>query len=572
MRDAYGTVTMLPERAATVDLGALVSNARSIAARIAPSRLMTVLKADAYGHGAAAAGRALAGAGFRDFGVAHVSEALELREAVGPEPRILAWLHTSATDFAAALRAGIELGVNGSELDAILEAARATGCTPRLHAIVDTGLGRNGAVSETWDAFFARLAELSASGRAVVVGIMSHLAVADEPGRPETDLQRQAFERAVETAGRHGLSPLQRHLANTPASLVREDLRYEMCRVGLGLYGLSPFSDRAAEEFGLRPVMTLSTRVSLVKRVEEGHGASYGLLWTAPTPTHLGLVPLGYADGIPRVAEGLRVRIGGVDQPVVGRIAMDQMIVDLGADESAMDLLGADAVVFGAGGQPVEDVAAAAGTINYEIVTRISPRVERVWTEPEGLGALVGPSGSRVFAAETAEEMRALGARLGQVLEPGDVLVLTGDLGAGKTTLTQGIAEGLGVSGRVTSPTFVLARVHPNDPEGPRPGGPDLVHVDAYRLGDEGGLDGLALEDTAHSSVTVVEWGEHLPAGLGTRTVRVRIGRAGAPDTVTEADGTLDFGSDDAAADPRTISVSLDAPAAAAGREESQND
>lgn len=567
---------LAPERAAVIDVDALAANSAALAERIRPAELMAVVKADGYGHGAVTAARAAWSAGVRRFGVAHVREGLSLlhglaEHGLGEGARVLAWLHTPQTDFAAALRAGIELGVNGAEIEQVLEAAEATGETPRLHVKADTGLGRNGALEDAWTGLMERLAGLQREGRVHVVGLMTHLAVADEPERPETDLQREAFERAAALAERCGLPGLERHAANTPAALLRPDLRYDVCRVGLGLYGLSPFPDRPAAEFGLRPAMSLQTRLALVKKAPAGLGVSYGHRFVAEAPTHLGLVPLGYADGIPRIAEGARVTVDGREHPVVGRVAMDQFVVDLGPDESALSLQGRPVTVFGPLGRtPVEAWAEAAQTINYEIVTRISQRVDRVergTLELEGEAEEAEPLPVGRHEAPEAEDMRLLGERLGRALRKGDAVVLSGPLGAGKTTLTQGIARGLGAEGRVISPTFVLSRIHRNDPDGPRPGRPDLVHVDAYRLGPGGDLDSLGLDDTASEAVTVIEWGESVDPAFGERRLRVEIERAGATGDPEREDGGLSF-DDEEGEDTRTVTVSLVRGGSAAAKED----
>jgi alanine racemase len=549
------------ERTARIDLESLASNVRTFKSRLGSTRLMAVVKADAYGHGMAPVARAALAAGADAFGVAHVREGVDLRAALGAGPRILAWLHTTSTDFVAALEADLEIALSGPDLDALLAAGTQTGISPRVHVKVDTGLGRNGVPEHSWDEFFRTLKDHDDAGRLTVVGIMTHLAVADEPQRPETDLQKAAFERAVDLAAESGLTGLTRHAANTPAALTRTDLHYDMARIGVGIYGLSPFEDCTPEDLGLTPVMTLSTSLSLVKAVPAGQGVSYGLNFVASAPTHLGLVPVGYADGIPRIAEGAEVLVGGRRRPVLGRIAMDQMVVDLGPEEDGLPQVGDEVIVFGAA-RPQRDSDAApsaadwgraAQTINYEIVTRISPRVDRAYVGVSASHPEL-PLGRR--EVDDAEAMRALGSELGKALDAGDVVVLSGPLGAGKTTLTQGIARGLGTRGAVISPTFVLSRIHPNAPEGPRPGGPDLVHVDAYRLGPDGDLDDLGLDDTLERSVTVVEWGENMNRSLGRRTLWVTIERAALLGGGIDEDGSLTF-DDDEAEDPRTVTIEL---------------
>ncbi|MFI7585309.1 alanine racemase [Kocuria sp. M1N1S27] len=375
------------ERTAVVDLDAVRANVRRIRAVAAPARLMAVVKADAYGHGAVPVARAVLEAGADALGVAHVAEALELRSA-GIGGPLLAWLHTVDTDFRAALAADVELGVSGWELAPVAEAARALGTTARVHLKIDTGLGRNGATEALWPQLVRAAAQAEAEGLVRVVGVFTHLAVADEPSRPETLDQLERLRAAVRTARSAGLRPALRHAANSPglfsaAGLERPgDMLLDMVRVGVSLYGLSPFADRSPEQLGLVPAMTLRSTVGAVKEVPAGQGVSYGLDYVTARPTTLALVPLGYADGVPRTGTGGPVRIRGRNYPVVGRVAMDQVVVDLGAPGlSAPEhgLLGVEAVLFGAGEDPSASAwAEAAGTINYEIVARISPRVPRV--------------------------------------------------------------------------------------------------------------------------------------------------------------------------------------------------
>ncbi len=349
---------------------------------------MAVVKADAYGHGAVQVARAALGAGASWLGVAHISEALTLR-AAGIEAPLLAWLHTPDSNFAAAVAAGIDIGCSGWELDRIVAAAREQERPARVHLKVDTGLGRNGATLDAWDSLVGEAMEHQDQGLLRVVGIFSHLAVADEPERPETDEQLAAFRQVLAVAQDAGVDPEVRHLANTPATLSRPDTHFDLVRVGLGLYGLSPFEGQSPAELGLRPAMTVRTVVSHCKDVPAGQGVSYGLNYRTDGVSTLGLIPLGYADGVPRIATGGPVRVEGTNYPVVGRIAMDQMVIDLGPRHVAAggpSILGAEAVLFGDGadgGPTADDWARAAGTNNYEIVTRISPRVPRRYLNEE---------------------------------------------------------------------------------------------------------------------------------------------------------------------------------------------
>ncbi|TLM86946.1 alanine racemase [Pseudarthrobacter sp. NamE5] len=384
------------ERSAVIDLDAIRHNVRRLAAAASPAKVMAVVKADAYGHGAVPVARAALEAGASWLGVAHISEALALR-AAGIDAPLLAWLHTTESNFGAAVAAGVDIGCSGWELDRIVAAAREQERPARIHLKVDTGLGRNGAALDRWDSLVGEAMEYQDQGLLRVVGIFSHLAVADEPERPETDQQLATFREVLAVAEDAGVDPEVRHLANTPATLSRPDTHFDLVRVGLGIYGLSPFQGQSSAELGLRPAMTLKTVVSQCKEVPEGQGVSYGLRYHTSGRSTLGLIPVGYADGIPRVATGGPVRIAGRTYPVVGRIAMDQMVVDLGdLGPGGAGLLGAEAELFGDGadgGPTADDWAHAAGTINYEIVTRISPRVPRSFINEEDRGVAAGREG-----------------------------------------------------------------------------------------------------------------------------------------------------------------------------------
>ncbi|AIY01666.1 alanine racemase [Arthrobacter sp. PAMC 25486] len=387
------------ERQAIIDLSAIANNIRHLRELSAPAQFMAVVKADAYGHGAVQVAQTAVAAGAQWLGTAHIAEALALREA-GIDAPVLSWLHTPLSDFTAAVANNIDLGCSGWELEHIVGAVRALERPARVHLKIDTGLGRNGCSREHWSALVDAAMGYQREGLIRVVGVFSHLAVADAPERPETDEQLERFREAVAVAEAAGADLEVRHLANTPATLSRPDTHFDLVRVGLGIYGLSPFPDRTSAQLGLVPAMTLATHLALCKNVPAGQGVSYGLNYVTAAPTTLGLVPMGYADGIPRVATGGPVRVNGITYPVVGRIAMDQMVIDLGPhaevagavsdsgseagpDVAAGPALGATAVLFGNGhdgGPLVEQWADAAGTINYEVVTRISQRVPRSYT------------------------------------------------------------------------------------------------------------------------------------------------------------------------------------------------
>lgn len=365
------------ERAAIIDPAAIRHNVRTIAAAVSPAKVMVAVKADGYGHGALTAAQAALDGGADWLGTAHVSEALELREA-GIEAPILAWLHSRDTDFPAAVDRHIALGISGWEIEAVAEAAAALQTPVHVHLKIDTGLGRNGCTLERWPELLGAAAAYQESGLISVEGIFTHLAVADEPDRRETDEQLSLFREAVAAAEEVGITPDLRHAANTPAAMSRPDSHFDMVRVGVGVYGQSPFADRTGEDLGLKPTMELRTTVANVKRVPAGQGISYGLTHRVDRPTALGLIPLGYGDGVPRSAVDAPVRIGDRVYRSVGRVAMDQFVVDLGEPDTDVQV-GDDAVLFGGeSGPSAAEWGAAAQTINYEIITRVSGRVPRI--------------------------------------------------------------------------------------------------------------------------------------------------------------------------------------------------
>ncbi|HEU4848833.1 MAG TPA: alanine racemase [Terrimesophilobacter sp.] len=357
-------------REAVIDLDAITHNVATIRATVGTPHLMTVVKADGYGHGAVPVARAALAGGADWLGVVDAAEALPLREA-GVTAPILTWLHAPQETFAAHEAAGLDVGVNSRDE---LERAAAAGVR-NVQVKVDTGLGRNGAEESTWGALFERARQLEGEGGPRIRGLFSHLANAG----PEADAAQQAaFERARAVAASSGIEPELLHLAATEGALGRPQARYNLVRVGLGSYGLSPFAGVAAAELGLVPALELSAAVVSVKRVPAGSGVSYGHRYHTERETTLALVPLGYSDGIPRQASNRGpVLIGGETYRVCGTVAMDQFVVDVG---DAAVSVGDRAVVFGdpADGAPsAADWADAAGTINYELVARLGHRVAR---------------------------------------------------------------------------------------------------------------------------------------------------------------------------------------------------
>ena len=366
-----------PVREARIDLAAVRGNIRALRELVAPAQVLAVVKAEGYGHGAELVARAALEAGADWLGAADIDEALALR-AAGIEAPLLAWLHGPEIDLSAALAAEIDLGVSSlTQLEQVAEHGRG-----RVHLKIDTGLSRNGCAPEDWIALVTRAADLEAAGRLEVRGIFSHLSNTDQA---EDALQRARFTAAVDMATAAGLRPELRHLAASQAAITTPEARFDLVRLGISIYGLAADPSIDAAALGLRPAMELAGRVAAVRRVPAGAGGSYGYTYRAPAPTTLALVPLGYADGVPRSASnrGAEVAISGVRHPIVGRIAMDQFLVDVG---DAPVRVGDRAVLWGdpATGVPSADEWAEwADTINYEIVTRVGPRVTRTPVDGE---------------------------------------------------------------------------------------------------------------------------------------------------------------------------------------------
>ncbi|MDQ1584364.1 MAG: alanine racemase, partial [Microbacteriaceae bacterium] len=290
-------------REAVIDLVALTRNVESLRRTIGTEHTMAVVKANAYGHGAVECATAALAGGADWLGVADIGEALELRSA-GIDAPILAWLHDPDADFAPAIAARVDIGISSlAQLRAVAEArARVTeSAGERAPASVqlklETGLSRNGVSEPDWADVFALAAALERSGDITVRGIFSHLANAS----PDDDAAALAsFERGIAAAAGYGIVPELVHLASTAAALRLPVARFNLVRLGIGIYGLSPFDDSTSADLGLTPVMTLRGRVAAVRRVPAGTGVSYDYTYRTTRESTLALVPLGYADGIPR--------------------------------------------------------------------------------------------------------------------------------------------------------------------------------------------------------------------------------------------------------------------------------
>lgn len=556
-----------------VDLDAIAHNVRVFREAAAPAGVLAVVKADAYNHGVDVVAPAMLDAGVEQLGVATLGEALHLREILGglgeryASAPIIAWMWTPDDDLAEVFAADINVGVPSlaharSLVDQAEKAQREAQVSApvRVTLMVDTGLSRSGVSPAEWQ----KTVELLASKTELVevTGVMTHMASADDPKSEANDLQAARFAEAIEFCRSRGLQVSRNHIANTPATLHRPDLAYELVRPGVGLYGIDPIGVGVE----LKAAMTLRARVTTTRVVPKGEGVSYSHTWRAQRDTRTAVVALGYADGLPRSASGkMQVTINGKAYPQIGRVCMDQIVVELGAADStaagvaddAADVKPGDwAVIFGEDGNSADEFAELAGTISYEVLTMPrGPRVKRVFK-----GGRPDFSADGSFTAATADDMRHLGEQLGKQLEAGTVVVLSGPLGAGKTTLTQGLAAGLGVKGRVQSPTFTIVRTHR---AGQR--GVGLLHMDAYRLlgtdveeGIEPGrhidrnevldaLESLDIDADIDDVVVVAEWGRGVVEPLSEKVLDVQIDRSSVASTDDSANSEV------SAADARTV-------------------
>lgn len=376
-----GTDVTGPQAEAVIDLDAYRQNLHNLAACAPGSQLMAVVKANAYGHGMAACARAAREAGADWLGVSTIAEARGLRES-GDTGDVLCWLESPGADFAGAIEHDIQVTASGvAQLEEIVAAAGTGSSRSRANVQlkVDTGLSRNGAYGQEWPRLLEAAVAAQAKGKITVSGVWSHLACADEPDNPANASQEKAFLEAVAAMEAVGLEPGLKHLANSAATLTRPSVHFDLVRVGIASYGISPDPAlRLTTE--LTPVMTLRGRLAAAKRVAAGSGVSYGHTYVTERETTLGLVPMGYGDGIVRTASNkAEAAFAGARVPVAGVICMDQFVIDVGDIEAKA---GDVATLFGPGtdGEPsAADWAEAAGTIGYEIVTRLGGRIERTY-------------------------------------------------------------------------------------------------------------------------------------------------------------------------------------------------
>jgi alanine racemase len=369
---------------AVVDLGAIEHNVRVLREHAGPAQVMAVVKADGYGHGATQVARAALAAGAAELGVATVDEALALR-ADGITAPVLAWLHPPGVDFGPAVLADVEIAVSSvRQLDELLDAVRRTGRTATVTVKVDTGLNRNGVAPAQYPSTLTALRQAVAEEAIRLRGLMSHMVYADQPDNSINDVQAQRFSEMLAQARNQGVRFEVAHLSNSSATMSRPDLAFDMVRPGIAVYGLSPVPELG--DMGLEPAMTVKCAVALVKSIRAGEGVSYGHTWIAERDTTVALMPIGYADGVFRSLGGrLDVLINGRRRPGVGRICMDQFLVDLGPGQ--IDVAeGDEAILFGPGsaGEPTaQDWADLLGTIHYEVITSPRGRITRTYREAE---------------------------------------------------------------------------------------------------------------------------------------------------------------------------------------------
>ena len=370
---------MVSHAEASVDLNAISENTAAFTRRVAPAAVMAVVKAGGYGHGAVPSARAALAGGAAWLGVVHVREALELRDA-GIEAPVLALMAIGADDHAEAIRRDVDVSAGTAEMvRRLARAAGDAGRPARVHLKADTGMNRGGATPADWPSVVSAALDAQAEGALRVVGLWSHFASSDDPGNPSIQSQVTVFREAVEIAEKAGVTPEVRHLSNTAAAIGVPEARFDLVRVGGGVYGLSTLPGGAPA--WLTPAMTLKSRLIQVKRVPAGVGVSYNHRYVTSRETTLGLLPLGYADGVPRGLTNARFAFArGRRWPIAGTVCMDQLVIDFG-DEPVE--AGEEVVLFGPGsaGEPTaQEWGETLGTISYEIVTGIGTRVPRSYS------------------------------------------------------------------------------------------------------------------------------------------------------------------------------------------------
>ena len=366
---------------AEINLSAIADNLKLIKGKT-NAQVLAVVKADAYGHGLIQVGKAAEAAGANWLGTALLEEGIALRNN-GIKVPIISWLTPLGEDFKTAINLDIDLSISSIELlTEVISAGKVVKKIPRVHIEVDTGMSRGG-VGDDWQLFLTELSKAVKANEINIIGIWSHFARADEPGQAMNQEQLNTFEDRIKSASDVGIKPEFIHIANSAAALTNNGAHKNIIRWGIGLYGLSPDINNLGDSksLKLKPAMRLKAKLHLVKAVKAGVSVGYGGTAVTKSDTKLGVVTLGYADGIPRNANNLAgVFVAGKRAPLIGRVSMDQFVVDLGI--SSLAKTGDEVIVFGDGGggeYTIDEWAKASSTINYEIVTRIGPRVPRIY-------------------------------------------------------------------------------------------------------------------------------------------------------------------------------------------------
>ena len=366
---------------AEINLSAIADNLKLIKGKT-NAQVLAVVKADAYGHGLIQVGKAAEAAGANWLGTALLEEGIALRNN-GIKVPIISWLTPLGEDFKTAINLDIDLSISSIELlTEVIAAGKVVKKIPRVHIEVDTGMSRGG-VGDDWQLFLTELSKTVKANEINIIGIWSHFARADEPGQAMNQEQLNTFEDRIKSASNVGIKPEFIHIANSAAALTNNGAHKNIIRWGIGLYGLSPDINNLGDSksLKLKPAMRLKAKLHLVKAVKAGVSVGYGGTAITKSDTKLGVVTLGYADGVPRNANNLAgVFVDGKRAPLIGRVSMDQFVVDLGINSSAKT--GDEVIVFGDGSSgeyTADEWAKASGTINYEIVTRIGSRVPRIY-------------------------------------------------------------------------------------------------------------------------------------------------------------------------------------------------
>jgi alanine racemase len=376
---AWQTGLMDGHPEAAIDLDAIQANVAALRRHVGAAQVMAVVKSDGYGHGMLPAAWAALAGGATWLGVVHLADAIELRQAGFSVP-VLSLLGSPDAPHAEAIKHEVDLTAGTPALvDQIALAAERAGKQARLHLEADTGMSRGGATAADWPGLVHSARAAEAAGRVQVVGLWSHFACADIPDHPSIGQQLSAFRAAVALAERAGIRPEVRHMANTPATLTLPAAYFDLVRPGGAVVGLSTLPGGAPE--WLRPAMTLRGRLIQVKRVPPGVGVSYAHRYVTKRDTTLGLLPLGYNEGVPRHATNkASVLIRGKRFTIAGTVNMNQIILDMG-DEPAE--AGDEVILFGPGdsGEPTaQEWADLLGTLSYEIVTRFTGKVPRTYS------------------------------------------------------------------------------------------------------------------------------------------------------------------------------------------------